>query len=36
MADLTYYNYAITQTEITKLYNDGFNNFDANIVKKQK
>jgi hypothetical protein len=35
MADLTYYNYAITQTEITKLYNDGFNNFDANIVKKQ-
>lgn len=34
MADLTYFNYALDQTEITRLYNNGFNKYPA-VLKKR-
>jgi hypothetical protein len=34
MADLTYYNYAITSSEIKRLYNNGFNKFNTSIKKR--
>jgi hypothetical protein len=33
MADLSYYNYALNQMEITSLYKAGFNKYDASIIK---
>jgi hypothetical protein len=33
MADLTYYNYALNNTEIKQLYNSGFNKYDATFKK---
>lgn len=34
MADLTYYNYALTTSEIKSLYKNGFNKYNAAIKKK--
>jgi hypothetical protein len=34
MADLTYYNYALTNTEIKNLYENGFNKYDASFKKR--
>ena len=34
MSDLTYYNYALTNTEIKRLYNNGFNKYDASFKKR--
>jgi hypothetical protein len=34
MADLTYYNYALTTSEIKRLYKNGFNKYNATIKKK--
>jgi hypothetical protein len=34
MADLTYYNYALTKSEIRSLYNNGFNKYNATIKRK--
>ena len=34
MSDLTYYNYALTASEIKRLYNNGFNKFTTSIKKK--
>lgn len=34
MADLTYYNYALTTSEIKNLYKNGFNKYNAAIKKK--
>jgi len=34
MSDLTYYNYALTNTEIKRLYNNGFNKYTASFSKK--
>jgi hypothetical protein len=33
MADLSYYNYALTNTEIKRLYNNGFNKYGASFKK---
>ena len=33
VADLTYYNYALTNTEIKRLYNNGFNKYEASFKK---
>ena len=33
MADLTYYNYALTNADIKQLYNSGFNKYDATFKK---
>jgi hypothetical protein len=33
MADLTYYNYALTNAEVKRLYNSGFNKYDATFKK---
>lgn len=35
MADLTYFNYALNQAEINRLYDNGFNKYPA-IIKKRK
>ena len=35
MADLTYFNYALNEAEINRLYDNGFNKYPA-IVKKRK
>ena len=34
MSDLTYYNYALTNSEIKNLYNNGFNKYDASFKKR--
>ena len=34
MSDLTYYNYALTNAEIKRLYNNGFNKYDASFKKR--
>ena len=34
VADLTYYNYALTQIEIDRLYNSGFNKYPATFKKR--
>ena len=34
MADLTYYNYALNNTEIKNLYKNGFNKYNASIKKR--
>ena len=34
VADLTYYNYALTQIEIDRLYNSGFNKYPATFNKR--
>ena len=34
MSDLTYYNYALTNTEIKRLYENGFNKYDASFKKR--
>jgi hypothetical protein len=34
MSDLTYYNYALTNAEIKRLYNSGFNKYDASFKKR--
>ena len=34
MADLTYYNYALTNSEIKTLYNNGFNKYEATFKKR--
>ena len=36
MADLTYYNYALTNSEIKTLYNNGFNKYEATFKKRVK
>lgn len=34
MSDLTYYNYALTNSEIKRLYSNGFNKYDASFSKR--
>jgi hypothetical protein len=34
MSDLTYYNYALTSVEIKRLYENGFNKYDASFSKR--
>jgi len=36
MSDLSYYNYALLQSEITRLYKNGFNQYPAIVVKKME